>query len=77
MPILKRENDIYPADLLSNMPLLSNGQRRWMCIYTMSRREKDLMRKLSWKQEIHVESERGLFKDTKGSWSGEMGKLAF
>ncbi len=50
MPILKRENDIYPADLLSNMPLLSNGQRRWMCIYTMSRREKDLMRKLtSWK----------------------------
>ena len=69
--------NIYPADLLSNKPLLTGGQRLWMCIYTMSRREKDLMRKLSWKQEIHVESERGLFKDTKGSWSGEMGKLAF
>ena len=50
MPILKRENDIYPPDLLDNQDLLAEEDRRWMCIYTMSRREKDLMRKLTaWK----------------------------
>lgn len=50
MPILKRENDIYPEDLLGNSSLLSDDARCWMCVYTMSRREKDLMRKLtSWK----------------------------
>lgn len=50
MPILKRENDIYPEDLLSNPTLLGEGARCWMCVYTMSRREKDLMRKLTcWK----------------------------
>lgn len=50
MPILKQENDIYPPDLLGNESLLADKCRQWMCIYTMSRREKDLMRKLtSWK----------------------------
>lgn len=50
MPILKRENDIFPEDLLSNPALLNDSERHWMCVYTMSRREKDLMRKLtSWK----------------------------
>ena len=47
MPILKRENDIFPADLLENKLLLEDEARKWWCIYTMSRREKDLMRKLA------------------------------
>ncbi len=46
MPILDREPDIYPQDLFSQSELLSDEQRRWWCVYTMSRREKDLMRKL-------------------------------
>ena len=50
MPILKREDDIFPHNLLNDEPLLSNDERQWWCIYTISRREKDLMRKLlSWK----------------------------
>jgi transcription antitermination factor NusG len=50
MPILKRENDIFPADLLSNEILLGDPSRKWTCVYTLSRREKDLMRKLAaWK----------------------------
>lgn len=47
MPILKRETDIFPPDLLSNSQLLADEQRSWWCIYTMARREKDLMRKLA------------------------------
>ena len=47
MPILKQENDIFPADLLENESLLADPQQHWWCIYTMSRREKDLMRRLT------------------------------
>ena len=46
MPILKKEPDIYPVDLLESEELLSNPNRKWWCIYTLVRREKDLMRKL-------------------------------
>ena len=46
MPILKKEPDIYPVDLLENEKLLSDPDRKWWCIYTLVRREKDLMRKL-------------------------------
>ena len=46
MPILKKEDDIYPGDLLQDESLLSDPQRTWYCLYTMSRREKDLVRKL-------------------------------
>lgn len=49
MPILKREPDIYPKNLLSDAELLTDVNRSWWCIYTMARREKHLMRKLgSW-----------------------------
>ena len=47
MPILKRENDIHPADLLENEKLIYDESLNWWCVYTMSRREKDLMRKLT------------------------------
>lgn len=47
MPILNRENDIFPEDLLGNEDLLADQQRHWWCVYTMSRREKDLMRRLA------------------------------
>lgn len=46
MPILGREEDIFPLDLLHNEALLAEEKRDWWCIYTLSRREKDLMRKL-------------------------------
>ena len=46
MPILKRENDIFPENLLEDESLLADESRVWWCIYTMSRREKDLMRRL-------------------------------
>lgn len=47
MPILGKEDDIFPADLLENDKLLTDENRQWWCIYTLSRREKDLMRKLA------------------------------
>ncbi len=50
MPILKKEDDIYPADLLQNALVLADQDRRWYCLYTISRREKDLIRKLVAKQ---------------------------
>jgi len=46
MPILNREPDIFPEDLFDNDQLLTDAKRKWWCVYTMSRREKDLMRKL-------------------------------
>lgn len=46
MPILGQEPDIYPADLLDGDTLPVEEGRQWYCVYTMSRREKDLMRKL-------------------------------
>ncbi len=47
MPILKREGDIFPNDFLDGDAVLTDTDRQWFCIYTMSRREKDLMRKLA------------------------------
>jgi len=44
MPILPREPDIYPAALLDAVPTESDGT--WWAMYTMARREKELMRRL-------------------------------
>ena len=51
MPILPKQQDIYPDDLLDAVvgdsgqePPFTGG--RWVAFYTLSRREKDLMRKL-------------------------------
>ena len=48
MPILGQEPDMYPENLFSGALVLTaqDQNRKWHCIYTMSRREKDLMRKL-------------------------------
>ncbi len=47
MPILGQEDDIFPANLLDDDAVLTDTERQWYCIYTLSRREKDLMRKLA------------------------------
>ena len=47
MPILKRENDTYPVDLFQRDDLLNDARFNWWCVYTMSRREKDFMRRLT------------------------------
>ncbi len=50
MPILKQEDDIYPPDLLSAPECLEEREQAgasWWIVYTVSRREKDLMRKLA------------------------------
>ncbi len=47
MPILGREEDIFPSNLLEDETVLTDTDRKWWCIYTISRREKDLMRKLA------------------------------
>lgn len=46
MPILKREDDIYPENLLADESLLADSRRSWWCVYTLSRREKEFMRRL-------------------------------
>jgi len=50
MPILGKENDIYPVDLLTDPQHLEDDKAVWYSVYTLSRREKDLMRKLYSKQ---------------------------
>ncbi|MEM7783866.1 MAG: transcription termination/antitermination NusG family protein [Planctomycetota bacterium] len=49
MPILKKEDDIYPLDLLvaDNEFVDQDSQKSWWCIYTISRREKELARQLT------------------------------
>lgn len=47
LPILKRESDTYPKDLLERDEILNDDQLNWWCIYTLSRREKDFMRRLT------------------------------
>jgi transcriptional antiterminator RfaH len=42
MPILACEPDIFPSDLLDREPI--EGDASWWVLYTMSRREKQLMR---------------------------------
>jgi len=44
MPILPREPDIYPANLLTDQHGLVSD--KWWALYTLSRREKELMRRL-------------------------------
>ena len=46
MPILPQQCDIYPADLLDEPAPPSSLPCQWVAFYTLSRREKDLMRKL-------------------------------
>ena len=45
MPILAREPDIFPDNLLDEQTLCPAGTE-WYAIHTLSRREKDLMRRL-------------------------------
>ena len=45
MPILGKEPDLFPAELLDD-PQASAPDGQWWVIYTLSRREKDLMRRL-------------------------------
>lgn len=46
MPLLPREPDIYPADLLESAESVSGEATRWVAFYTLARREKDLARRL-------------------------------
>jgi transcription antitermination factor NusG len=45
MPILDREIDLYPDDLLDHEPG-SDPEQAWWAVYTRSRHEKELMRRL-------------------------------
>lgn len=53
MPILKYESDIYPQQLLTDESLFRSETRDWWCLYTRSRREKELARKLQAKSIPH------------------------
>lgn len=49
MPILPKQRDVYPDDLLdaaADESLAPPAAGQWVAFYTLSRREKDLMRKL-------------------------------
>ncbi len=46
MPILAKEVDCFPEDLLKWEQLGLENDRSWWALYTMARREKDLMRRL-------------------------------
>lgn len=46
MPLLAKETDLYPPDLLDRDDLGQDSVTRWWAVYTRSRREKDLMRRL-------------------------------
>ncbi|MFM9058552.1 MAG: transcription termination/antitermination NusG family protein [Planctomycetaceae bacterium] len=46
MPILPKQRDIFPGDLLDDPAIASGPGGRWLALYTLSRREKDLMRRL-------------------------------
>ncbi len=45
MPILAQELDIFPEHLLDD-PAISGASQPWWALYTLPRREKDLMRRL-------------------------------
>ncbi len=45
MPILDQEVNIFPEDLLATSP--EPSEAKWWALYTMSRQEKQLMRKLA------------------------------
>ena len=46
MPILDKELDLYPDDLLQRQELGLEEDHCWWAFYTISRREKELMRRL-------------------------------
>ena len=46
MPILPSEPDLYPSDLLDRSDWTTNTDQRWWALYTRSRCEKELMRRL-------------------------------
>ncbi|MEX2114648.1 MAG: UpxY family transcription antiterminator, partial [Pirellulales bacterium] len=46
MPILPREPDIHPSQLLDEAIIASAPQQPWWVMYTLPRREKELMRRL-------------------------------
>src|SRR4051794_1326929 len=46
MPILAREPDVYPEDLLSRDGFAQAGEGQWWAVYTRSRQEKQLTRAL-------------------------------
>ena len=46
MPILKKEQDLYPEYLFDQPSPEASEEARWWALYTLSRREKDLMRRL-------------------------------
>lgn len=46
MPILTTEVDLYPEDLLERPAPLLDSDRTWWALYTRSRHEKELMRRL-------------------------------
>jgi len=46
MPILPKQRDLFPADLLDTPAGMRVEAGQWVAFYTLSRREKDLMRKL-------------------------------
>jgi transcriptional antiterminator RfaH len=45
MPILAREADVYPEGLLDRPELGREGEVQWWGLYTLSRREKEAMRR--------------------------------
>ncbi len=46
MPILCAESDLFPTDLLDQEERSNDSERQWWALYTRSRREKELMRRL-------------------------------
>lgn len=52
MPILAKEDDIYPEDLLEGQTAL-DPEGSWSAVYTLSRREKEFMRQLRARQIPH------------------------
>ncbi len=46
MPILPREPDVFPEDLLDEARAAERPDARWWALYTLPRREKDLVRRL-------------------------------
>ncbi len=51
MPILRREPDIFPKDLLSASAGAASEERRWWLVYTKARQEKALAREL-WERRV-------------------------
>ena len=46
MPILGKEPEMYPENLLERPETGASEEHRWWALYTLSRREKELMRRL-------------------------------